>query len=121
MTPFSFVVKDNPEYKLQGSRQSVFLTVSPGPTLCLRCPGLLGDSQLHWAGFLFWFLLAPLLPGISMDHCHLLAQTFSDLTVGKNTLGPPLYFAYPISLLAIFPLELILSIYFIFLFIVSLH
>lgn len=120
MTPLSLVVKDNPEY----NSKALFSLFSN----CISWPHPL--SQMPWPSRWYSAALGRLSllvlactssPRDLKDHCHLLTQTFSDLTVEKNTLVPPLYFAYPISLLAVFPLELILSIYFIFLFIVCLH
>lgn len=51
----------------------------------------------------------------SLLKCHLLIQNFSDLTIEKNTPVPPLCVACPISLPALFPLELYMYILFLYL------
>ena len=103
----------------QTLRLSSVCSVSPGSILCLSCPAfqLIFNHAGHAVSSGPVLLACPSSPrDLNGSLCHLL-QIFAPISTSweKNTPVPTLCFSHPISLLALFPLELILSIYFIYL------
>lgn len=114
--------------KAQISRLCSVCSVSPGSVLCLSCPNLLAHPQTYWACFSvkgYFLYLLPLLPEISVDQSVTSSRSlliypfpgrpFVTSLLKRTPCTPTVPCTSYLSSCSIFPLELLLFVYFIYL------